>query len=111
VPRPVRAVWPSYGVGSWVWSTSVESWSGGVVTAGEGAMDEEPSDDIQAEILPRHFEDAVRNARRSVSDKDLQKYASFAQTLQQARSQMTGTTRLLFFFLGCGRLAEHELEY
>ena len=43
-------------------------------------------------LLPhaRHFEEAVRNARRSVSDRDLQQYSSFAQTLQQARSQMTG---------------------
>ncbi len=34
------------------------------------------------EIMPAHFEDAVRNARRSVSDRDLAQYSSFAQTLQ-----------------------------
>ncbi len=32
----------------------------------------------------------MRNARRSVSDRDLQQYSSFAQTLQQARSQISG---------------------
>ncbi|KAM3569327.1 hypothetical protein VYU27_008565, partial [Nannochloropsis oceanica] len=60
--------------------------------AGEVAMeDEEAMEEVtEAEILPRHFEDAVRNARRSVSDRDLQQYSSFAQNLQQARSQITG---------------------
>jgi transitional endoplasmic reticulum ATPase len=43
-----------------------------------------------SEILPRHFEEAVRNARRSVSDSDLSKYSSFANTLQQSRSHITG---------------------
>ena len=32
-------------------------------------------------ILSRHFESAVRNARKSVSDRDLAQYAYFAQTL------------------------------
>jgi len=40
----------------------------------------------EAEILPRHFEDAVRNARRSVSDRDLQQYSSFAQVRSLAAS-------------------------
>jgi len=53
------------------------------------AMDED-EDDLVPELLPTHFEQAVRNARRSVSDKDLKQYSSFAQTLQQARSQITG---------------------
>jgi transitional endoplasmic reticulum ATPase len=52
----------------------------------ENAMDEE---DVMPEILPRHFEEAVRNARRSVSDNDLSQYSRFAQNLQQSRSQMT----------------------
>jgi transitional endoplasmic reticulum ATPase len=43
-----------------------------------------------SEILPRHFEEAVRNARRSVSDADLSKYSSFANKLQQSRSHITG---------------------
>jgi len=51
--------------------------------------DEVEDDDLVPEILPRHFEDAVRNARRSVSDRDLAQYSSFAQTLQQSRSQLT----------------------
>jgi len=41
------------------------------------------------EIMPAHFEDAVRNARRSVSDRDLAQYSSFAQTLQQSRANIT----------------------
>merc|ERR1711971_1286547 len=47
---------------------------------------------IPCEILPRHFENAVRNARRSVSDRDLAQYASFAQTLQQSRAAVSGAT-------------------
>lgn len=54
------------------------------------AMEDVEEEDTVPEILPRHFEDAVRNARRSVSDRDLSQYSSFAQNLQQARSQITG---------------------
>uniref|UniRef100_A0A7S2V5G4 Cell division cycle protein 48 n=1 Tax=Fibrocapsa japonica TaxID=94617 RepID=A0A7S2V5G4_9STRA len=57
--------------------------------AGED-MEGVEEEDLVPEILPRHFEEAVRNSRRSVSDRDLAQYASFAQTLQQARSQITG---------------------
>ena len=46
-------------------------------------------EDTVPEILPRHFEEAVRNARRSVSDRDLAQYSSFAQNLQQARANVT----------------------
>jgi transitional endoplasmic reticulum ATPase len=56
--------------------------------------DVEVDDDLVPEILPSHFEDAVRNARRSVSDRDLAEYSSFANNLQQARSQLTGTGSL-----------------
>jgi len=61
--------------------------------AGEdmGDDDEDDLEDTMPEILPRHFEHAVRNARRSVSDRDLAQYASFAQTLQQSRAAVTGT--------------------
>lgn len=57
----------------------------------QGVMDEDGDvdDDLVPEIMPRHFEEAVRNARRSVSDRDLAQYSSFAQNLQQSRSQMT----------------------
>lgn len=47
------------------------------------AMEDVEEEDTVPEILPRHFEDAVRNARRSVSDRDLSQYSSFAQNLQQ----------------------------
>jgi transitional endoplasmic reticulum ATPase len=74
----------------------------------EGLMaadDEVESDDLVPEILPRHFEDAVRNARRSVSDRDLAQYSSFAQTLQQSRSQLTtgGGSLATFQFPGARR--------
>lgn len=49
------------------------------------AMEDVEEEDTVPEILPRHFEDAVRNARRSVSDRDLAQYSSFAQNLQQVR--------------------------
>lgn len=48
-------------------------------------MDEEEEDDPVPEIRRDHFEEAMRYARRSVSDKDIRKYESFAQTLQQSR--------------------------
>ncbi|CAM5169604.1 unnamed protein product [Eretmochelys imbricata] len=38
------------------------------------------------EIRRDHFEEAMRFARRSVSDNDIRKYEMFAQTLQQSRS-------------------------
>jgi transitional endoplasmic reticulum ATPase len=54
--------------------------------------DDEDDDDLMPEILSIHFEAAVRQARRSVSDRDLAQYASFAQTLQQSRAAVTGST-------------------
>lgn len=54
--------------------------------------DEEEEEDTMPEILARHFEHAVRNARRSVSDRDLAQYASFAQTLSQSRAAVTGAS-------------------
>jgi SpoVK/Ycf46/Vps4 family AAA+-type ATPase len=45
-------------------------------------MDEE---DPVPEITRAHFEEAMRFARRSVSDNDIRKYEMFAQTLQQSR--------------------------
>ncbi|XP_028824707.1 transitional endoplasmic reticulum ATPase isoform X1 [Denticeps clupeoides] len=47
------------------------------------AMDED--DDPVPEIRKDHFEEAMRFARRSVSDNDIRKYEMFAQTLQQSR--------------------------
>lgn len=37
------------------------------------------------EIRREHFEEAMKFARRSVSDNDIRKYEMFAQTLQQSR--------------------------
>jgi len=37
------------------------------------------------EITRAHFEEAMKFARRSVSDNDIRKYEMFAQTLQQSR--------------------------
>lgn len=58
--------------------------------AAEGEMeeDEDDEDDLMPEIMPRHFEEAVRSSRRSVSDRDLAQYASFAVNLQQARGNI-----------------------
>ena len=44
------------------------------------------------EITARHFEAAMRDARRSVSDQDLARYASFATSLQQSRASISATT-------------------
>lgn len=54
--------------------------------------DDDEEEDTMPEILPTHFESAVRQARRSVSDRDLAQYASFAQTLQQSRAAVSGAT-------------------
>lgn len=37
------------------------------------------------EIKRSHFEEAMKFARRSVSDNDIRKYEMFSQTLQQSR--------------------------
>lgn len=42
-------------------------------------------DDPVPEITRSHFEEALKFARRSVSDTDIRRYESFAQTLQQSR--------------------------
>jgi transitional endoplasmic reticulum ATPase len=49
--------------------------------------------------MPRHFENAVRYARRSVSDNDLAQYSKFAQKLQQSRSQLSTDGGSLGIFL------------
>jgi transitional endoplasmic reticulum ATPase len=59
--------------------------------AGEAAMEGADADfDPVPEITARHFEVAMRDARRSVSDADLAKYSAFASTLQQQRAAMGG---------------------
>lgn len=44
--------------------------------------------ETESVVLPEHFETAIRNGRRSVSDKDLAQYLQFANTLQQSRAQL-----------------------
>jgi len=51
---------------------------------GEDAMDTEAEDPVP-EITKGHFEEAMKYARRSVSDNDIRKYEMFAQTLVQSR--------------------------
>merc|ERR1712055_438743 len=48
-------------------------------------MDVDDDEDLVPEILERHFEEAMKFARRSVSDNDIKKYEMFSQTLQQSR--------------------------
>merc|ERR550514_2141180 len=51
---------------------------------GDAAMDEDLPDPVP-EITTYHFEEAMKYARRSVSDNDIRKYEMFSQTLQQSR--------------------------
>eukprot|EP00961_Rhodomonas_salina_P115743 1557874-Rhodomonas_salina.5 len=52
---------------------------------GEDAMEEEEEVDPVPEITRVHFEEAMKFARRSVSDADIRKYEMFSQKLQQER--------------------------
>jgi len=52
---------------------------------GEDAMEEEEEVDHVPEITRFHFEEAMKFARRSVSDADIRKYEMFSQKLQQER--------------------------
>ena len=51
------------------------------MTSKQEVDDEDPVPEIRKD----HFEEAMRFARRSVSDNDIRKYEMFAQTLQQSR--------------------------
>jgi transitional endoplasmic reticulum ATPase len=51
---------------------------------GEDAMETEVEDPVP-EITRSHFEEAMRHARRSVSEHDIRKYEMYQQTLQQSR--------------------------
>jgi transitional endoplasmic reticulum ATPase len=53
--------------------------------AGATTMDVEEEEDLVPEITKAHFEEAMKFARRSVSDNDIKKYEMFSQTLQQSR--------------------------
>jgi len=56
-----------------------------LAAAGENAPMDEDLDDPVPEITRAHFEEAMKFARRSVSDNDIRKYEMFSQTLQQSR--------------------------
>jgi len=47
--------------------------------------DEEEEDPVPV-ITREHFEEAMKYARRSVSDADIRRYEMFSQNLQQSRS-------------------------
>jgi len=49
-------------------------------------MDQENEEDDVPAITVEHFEEAMRFARRSVSDADIRRYEMFSTTLQQSRS-------------------------
>merc|ERR1712110_337263 len=53
--------------------------------AGATPMDVDDEEDLVPEITKAHFEEAMKFARRSVSDNDIKKYEMFSQTLQQSR--------------------------
>mmetsp|Transcript_30127 Transcript_30127/g.84148 ORF Transcript_30127/g.84148 Transcript_30127/m.84148 type:complete len:825 (+) Transcript_30127:150-2624(+) len=53
--------------------------------ANPDAMQEDEPEEAPALITKAHFEEAMKYARRSVSDADIRKYQSFAQNLQQSR--------------------------
>ena len=80
--------------------------------AGEEMEEDDEEEDLMPEILSKHFEHAVRNARRSVSDRDLAQYASFAQTLSQSRAAVTGSSggslATFAFPTNQGNMAENE---
>lgn len=48
----------------------------------------EVDEDFVPEIRSDHFEEAMKFARRSVSDNDIRKYEMFAQTLQQSKGAL-----------------------
>jgi transitional endoplasmic reticulum ATPase len=60
-------------------------------------MEMEEEDPVP-EITRAHFEEAMKYARRSVSDNDIRKYEMFSQTLQQSRG-FGNNFRLHFYFL------------
>merc|ERR1712183_483822 len=53
--------------------------------AAGSAMDVDDGANDVSEVSKRHFEEAMRFARRSVTDQDIRKYEMFSQTLQQSR--------------------------
>jgi len=52
---------------------------------GEDGGDVDMDEEETAEVGKKHFEEAMKFARRSVSDQDIRKYQMFSETLQQSR--------------------------
>merc|ERR1712091_832096 len=76
----------------------------------EDLMDDDFEDPVP-EINPKHFEMAMRDARRSVSDADLMKYSRFARTLHQQRSALgTGVANFRFPERQAGAQADANAE-
>ncbi|EFJ53296.1 hypothetical protein VOLCADRAFT_78972 [Volvox carteri f. nagariensis] len=67
------------------------------------AMMEDEPDPVPC-ITKAHFEEAMKYARRSVSDADIRKYQAFAQTLQQSPDRTSVSQMVL-----AGGLARHRL--
>lgn len=57
----------------------------------EMGLEVEDNEDENPEITRRHFNEAMKHARRSVSDADIRKYEMFSHTLQTARSALNVT--------------------
>jgi len=60
--------------------------------AERGSDNMEEAADLVPEITRAHFSEAMKTARRSVSDADIRKYEMFSQTLVHARSTLTDTS-------------------
>jgi transitional endoplasmic reticulum ATPase len=52
--------------------------------AGEDVMDEDEGEDPVPELTKRHFEEAMANARRSVTDVEVRRYEDFAQRMKNS---------------------------
>ncbi len=63
-----------------------------------GTVDEVDDVDPVPEITVEHFEEAMRDARPSVSAADLAKYSSYAAQLQQQRAAIGGVGAANFRF-------------
>ncbi|KAH3679510.1 hypothetical protein WICPIJ_008611 [Wickerhamomyces pijperi] len=55
----------------------------------EGEVEEEEEEDPVPYITKQHFEEAMKTAKRSVSDAELRRYEAYAQQLQASRGQYT----------------------
>jgi len=68
---------------------AIEKEAEAVATQGVDQMETAEVEDPVPEITRKHFAEAMRYARRSVSDADIRKYEMFAQTLVHARGALT----------------------